>query len=46
MKRQPTGYEKIFANNMTDKGLIPQVHREITQLNIKTNRSKKWSTCT
>ena len=41
MKRRPTEYEKIFANNMTDKGLIPQVHRAITLNSIKLNRSKQ-----
>ena len=41
IKRQPTEYDKIFANNMTDKGLIPQIYREITQLNIKTNNTRK-----
>ena len=25
MKRQPTEQEKVFANDMTDKGLIPKI---------------------
>ena len=26
MKRQPTGWEKIFANDVTDKGLIFKIY--------------------
>ena len=26
-KRQPTEWEKIFANDMTDKGLIPKIYK-------------------
>ena len=28
--------EKIFANGVTDKGLIPKMHKQLTQLNIYT----------
>ena len=31
--------KKIFANNMTDKGLISKVYKPLTQLNI--NKKKK-----
>ena len=34
MKRQPTEWEKIFANDMTDKGLISKIHKQLIQLNI------------
>ena len=27
MKRQPTEWEKIFANDTTDKGLIYKIHK-------------------
>ena len=35
IKRQPTAWEKIFANDMTDKGLISNIYKQLTQLNIK-----------
>ena len=35
MKRPPTDWEKIFANDETDKGLIYEIHKEFIQLNIK-----------
>ena len=34
MKRQPTEWEKIFANNVTAKGLIPKIYKKLMQLNI------------
>ena len=40
MKRLPTEWEKIFANDISYKGLIPKIHRELIQLNIKKTRTK------
>ena len=35
MKRQPTEWEKIFANDMISKGLIFKLYKQLVQLNIK-----------
>ena len=35
MKRQPTEWEKIFANDVTNKSLISKIHKYFIQLNIK-----------
>ena len=34
-KRQPSEWEKIFANEATDKGLISKISKKLMQLNIK-----------
>ena len=34
-KRQATEWEKIFANDMLDKGLISKIYKEHIKLNIK-----------
>ena len=44
MKRQPTKWEKIFANETTDKGLISKIYKQFMQLYVlkKKVQSKNW----
>ena len=45
MKRQPTEWETIFANDMTDKRLTSKIYKELIQFTIKktNNSTKRWA---
>ena len=39
MKRQPNEWDKVFANDMADKGLISKIIKQLRQLS--NNQKKK-----
>ena len=41
MKRQPSEWEKVMANETTDKGLISKIYKQLIQLNARGKKKQK-----
>ena len=43
MKRQATGWEKVFANHISDKELVSRIYEEFLKLNSIKKQNRKWA---
>ena len=44
MKRQPTEWEEIFADDVTDRGFMFKIYKQLMQLNIQKKKKRKTQT--
>ena len=43
VKRQPTEWEEIIANETTDKGFISKIYKQLIKFNIRKKKKKSQS---